>query len=561
MTGPQGMGALAGPRSVTVTIDQQAGYPDPTHQATVYYTVHFSEPVSGFGIGDVSLSGTAGATTVSVSGVGADYTVGVTGMTVDGGTVIATIPAGVAISSSGVFNSASTSSDNTVVWNDSYTDNFNRASLGSNWVKRTAAPNIDITGSTYLSGTVIGPPSGSPGIAFWKYPLGLDHSAKFTVAVGGAHSTFIRANGPGPEIVSCYELYFNTGTNWQWRKQIVGQSPVVIRNITSGAPGVGTIIEARAIGNTLSVWVDGTQIDSFTDTSLPIGQYVGARSDNTGNGLDNFVGKSFSGAIPSAVISGGTITTPGDGYEYHAFTSADNLIVSIEGYLESLMVGGGGGGGGRICGGGGGGGEGFLMPEVLTAGTYPITIGAGGTGGDISDSTAARGTNGGDTTFNGRTANGGGGGGGGQSTPQWNGLAGGNGGGGAYGSGGGAGGTGDQNNGGAASSGQKGGGGGGAGGGPGAASTSISGSGGAGRDLGSFGAGGGGSGGARTDDPNANIGSVSHGGALGGSGANGNNAVANRGGGGGGGGRSVTGPTNKPGGNGGSGLVVIRIRL
>ena len=56
----------------------------------------FSEPVTGFATGDVTLSGTAGATTAIVSGSGANYTVTVSGMTTSG-TVIASINAGVAV--------------------------------------------------------------------------------------------------------------------------------------------------------------------------------------------------------------------------------------------------------------------------------------------------------------------------------------------------------------------------------------------------------------------------------------------------------------------------------
>lgn len=115
MTGPQGMGPLQPMASVTVTIDQAPLQEDPTSSSTIKFNVHFSVPVTGFGIADVTLSGTAGADTVGVSGVGEDYIVTVSGM-IYTGTVIATIPAGVATSASGVSNSASTSTDNTVTW-------------------------------------------------------------------------------------------------------------------------------------------------------------------------------------------------------------------------------------------------------------------------------------------------------------------------------------------------------------------------------------------------------------------------------------------------------------
>ena len=76
----------------------------------------FSEAVTGFATGDVSLSGTAGATTAVVSGTGPTYTVTVTGMTA-AGTVVATIAAAVCTSvAAGLPNEASTSTDNSVAW-------------------------------------------------------------------------------------------------------------------------------------------------------------------------------------------------------------------------------------------------------------------------------------------------------------------------------------------------------------------------------------------------------------------------------------------------------------
>ena len=47
----------------TVTINQAAGQADPTNASPINFTVMFSETVTGFATGDVTLSGTAGATT------------------------------------------------------------------------------------------------------------------------------------------------------------------------------------------------------------------------------------------------------------------------------------------------------------------------------------------------------------------------------------------------------------------------------------------------------------------------------------------------------------------
>jgi hypothetical protein len=99
----------------TVTINQTSSQADPTIRSPINFTVVFSEAVSGFATGDVSLSGTAGATTATVTGSGTTYNVAVSGMTASG-TVIASIIAGVAQDAAGNLNAASTSADNIVTY-------------------------------------------------------------------------------------------------------------------------------------------------------------------------------------------------------------------------------------------------------------------------------------------------------------------------------------------------------------------------------------------------------------------------------------------------------------
>jgi len=101
---------------LTVTINQAVGQADPTDTSPINFTVVFSAPVTDFATGDVTLSGTAGATTAIVTGSGTTYNVAVSGMT-QSGTVIATILAGVAQDAASTPNQASTSTDNTVTYN------------------------------------------------------------------------------------------------------------------------------------------------------------------------------------------------------------------------------------------------------------------------------------------------------------------------------------------------------------------------------------------------------------------------------------------------------------
>ncbi len=99
----------------TVTINQALGQADPTDNSPINFTVVFSKPVADFNTGDVTLGGTAGATTAVVTGTGAIYNVAVSGMAL-GGTVTATIAAGAAHDAAGNASAASSSSDNTVIY-------------------------------------------------------------------------------------------------------------------------------------------------------------------------------------------------------------------------------------------------------------------------------------------------------------------------------------------------------------------------------------------------------------------------------------------------------------
>ena len=113
-----------------VTIDQAGSQADPTNVASVVFTVRFNQAVTGFTSADVDLSAsTAGGTLVAgVTGSGQDYTVTVTGMT-SSGAIVVTIPAGAAVGPYSNTSAASTSTDNSVTFdNVAPTATINQAS-------------------------------------------------------------------------------------------------------------------------------------------------------------------------------------------------------------------------------------------------------------------------------------------------------------------------------------------------------------------------------------------------------------------------------------------------
>lgn len=257
---------------------------------------------------------------------------------------------------------------------------------------------------------------------------------------------------------------------------------------------------------------------------------------------------------PGIVATGGTLTE-GTAFNYHTFTSTSSFVVSSPGMVEYLIVAGGGGGGGGDVGSGGGAGGFRTGTGYVAAGTYTVTIGAGGVGSATAGGTN-RGANGTDSSALSITSTGGGGGG---SWGSTGGASGGSGGGGYNAIGAGTAGQGYAGGAGQASPGYPQGGGGGAGG-PGvspASTSAAAGNGGIGRISTITGSAvyyAGGGGGSAENSP-----STRGFGGLGGGGNGGtqwqsiaaDNGVANTGGGGG-------GADPGQGGTGGSGIVIIR---
>jgi FtsP/CotA-like multicopper oxidase with cupredoxin domain/Ca2+-binding RTX toxin-like protein len=162
--------------SPTVTIEQAAGQADPAEGSPINFTVVFSEPMFNFATGDVSLSGTAGATTAEVTGSGTTYNVAVSGMTANG-SVIVSINAGMAEDAAGNLNTASTSTDNSV----SFTG-INQAPTDIQWNGVTPALGaLPAAGATIANLSTVDPDSVS-----WTYSLQPGSSPNFAVSAAGA---------------------------------------------------------------------------------------------------------------------------------------------------------------------------------------------------------------------------------------------------------------------------------------------------------------------------------------------------------------------------------------
>ncbi len=164
---------------------------------------------------------------------------------------------------------------------------------------------------------------------------------------------------------------------------------------------------------------------------------MGVRSTNEGNAVSQVSsqtsgpGNLFSTVGPNERAAspydatGGTKSTPGDGYVYHVFTSSGSWQVNSAGGNVDYVLIAGGGGGGWDRGGGGGAGA-YVSGTIPTAvvegagtGSFAVTIGSGGAGA-TNDPTTRSGADGSNSTWayvlptapTGLIAKGGGGGGG-----------------------------------------------------------------------------------------------------------------------------------------------------
>ena len=365
-------------------------------------------------------------------------------------------------------------------------------------------------------------------------------------------------------------------------------------NLVINASNISDSVSVRYSNNSSSVVIatDGSPSISGSNVTSAVPSAVYGTSTGTVVKIEvvNSDGTKSSNSSTKTIVaapSGGTKTTAG-GYTYHTFTSNGNFVNTISSLsVEFLLVAGGGGGGSGDdgYGGGTGGGAGGAIDgtATLSAATYAIQIGAGGSGGKRVN--GPEGTNGGNSTFNSNTAIGGGRGVdyGGNSHPGGvstggnipNAFSGGSGAGGFRDGNPGAGTSGQGNAGGYGggynvgspeAAGGGGGGGKGSAGGNAGAGNGTAGNGGSGinwKSLGTTYAGGGGGGG---DDTGSGTGTRGTGTDGGGNGTNGgtqsnnsNHATANRGGGGGGTGANTS--TFYQGSNGGSGICIIRYQL
>ena len=291
------------------------------------------------------------------------------------------------------------------------------------------------------------------------------------LTLGDSGDTVIIPSGATIQNCGTATGFGRTGTvNWDTTVKTTGFTAVngtgYFCNTTSGAftvtlpatPTAGNIVAFKDYAltwntNNLTIGrnssnIEGQAVNSVQNTQ---GQSITLIYVDSTKGWVIIDNAQYSNLNQAAYVTatGGTVITCGN-YKTHIFTTSGCFVVSNAGNaqgsnsVEYMVVAGGGGGGGKVNpgnyengGGGGAGGYRQNYPSPVTAGlpvtatTYPITVGGGGTPGSGSSQSTAQGGTGSNSIFSTITSAGGGGAGGnGDTAPKNVGLPGGSGGGG-----------------------------------------------------------------------------------------------------------------------------------
>jgi titin len=133
--------------------------------------------------------------------------------------------------------------------------------------------------------------------------------------------------------------------------------------------------------NSGSTWTTFSRAASTTASQVVTGltngtAYVFRVAGINANGTGTYTEASNSVTpVAMATVTGGTVTTPGDGYRYHTFTTSGTLAISSSALTaDVLVVGAGGSGGQNFGGGGGGGGVLYQTNQSIAVGSYEVTV-------------------------------------------------------------------------------------------------------------------------------------------------------------------------------------------
>jgi titin len=285
---------------------------------------------------------------------------------------------------------------------------------GTVYTFRVAAVNSVGTGA-YSSGYPLVTPRTTPGaptslaatagdtqvVLSWNAPASnggaaiTDYTVQYSTDIGSTWATFSRAASTA---TTATVTGLTNGTAYVFRVAAVNVAGTGAYATTAGSatPSAPVSVSPLHLANGfLSTLRNDTVTDSeFPNAALANGYLSVLRVSDTisdaefpnaalGNGFLHVLSVD---PVPSGpTVTGGTVTTPGDGYTYRTFTSDGTLgITGASLTCDVLVVGGGGPCQWYAKSGGGGGGVLYQTNQTILVGNYPVVVGNGGNGGDRS---------------------------------------------------------------------------------------------------------------------------------------------------------------------------------
>ena len=265
----------------------------------------------------------------------------------------------------------------------------------------TVSARSDVSGAR--ANLVIQPNSSSLNLVD-KRLLGYDNT-QVTSATASSVNASINGNTSTINTYSCTSIY------------MPNYSGSTAKSISADSAPENNSTSSYLVMITAGLWNDSSSI-----TSLKL-------SPNSGSFMQH---SSFSlygikrGSDGKTDVAAGGVITQSGGYTIHTFNTSGTFVANRDLEVEYLVVAGGGGGGYYAGAGGGaggyrssvagelsGGGEPAETAPRISAGSYAVTVGAGGACGINTNAIAVRGSNGTNSSFYSVTSFGGGGGGGG----------------------------------------------------------------------------------------------------------------------------------------------------
>jgi Tol biopolymer transport system component len=310
-----------------VTINQAAGQADPTNGSPIVFTATFSEAVTGFDAGDISLAGSTvgGALAVSVSGSGLTYTVSVTGMS-GSGVVVASIPAGAVHDLAGNPSLASTRTDNTVFFDGvAPTVTINQAAgqpdptnaspirfnvVFSEPVTGFGAADVSLAGST-VGGTLVAGVTGS-GANYTVSVTGMSGSGSVVASIPAGAAQDSAGNASAASTRTDNTVFFDGVASTVTINQAAGQSD----------PTSGTTINFTVVFSEPVTGLSGSDV-SFAGST--VGGILVANVTGSGASYNVAVtGMSGTGTVVASIPAGAAQDAAGNAST--ASTSTDNSV-------------------------------------------------------------------------------------------------------------------------------------------------------------------------------------------------------------------------------------------